>query len=151
VLPKHTKLTLNSQSNTTKLWDLPTARIHLREDGIVVYEMKEGTVQTIKDYQEIVLTLIRIIGTKKRPMLTIVSKGAQVKPDAMAYSRKVEYLIPINAIGLVVPGRMEYVLAKAYQVVQKTHLEHKVFFKQDEAIEWLRQYVPEETQIPVEF
>lgn len=142
---------MNPIITPTNTWELPTVRVHLREDGIVVCEMIAGTVQTIKDYQELVLLLVRIVGSEKRPMLTIIPRGAQVKPDALAYARKVEYLIPINAIGIVVPSRLEFVLAKAYQVVQKPNLEQRVFYKETEAIDWLKQYVPVEQEIPLEF
>jgi len=113
--------------------------------------MIPGTVQTIKDYQELVLLLVRIVGSEKRPMLTIIPRGAQVKPDALAYARKVEYLVPINAIAIVVPTRLEFVLAKAYQVVQKPSLPQHVFYKEEEAMEWLKAFVPAEIEIPAEF
>jgi hypothetical protein len=119
-----------------------TARVVLRDDGIVVTRIYEGAAQSLEDARANLAASIAATDGTRRPLLVDISRGLPLEPEVRHYYTGKLLTDAFNALGLLIEatpfGRM---MGDVYLRVARPGVPTKLFADEAHAIGWLREFL----------
>jgi hypothetical protein len=118
-----------------------TARVELRDDGIVLVRIVPRVRQTLAHAQENMAASIAATGGKRRPLLIDITKVEGLDPEARHYYSGKALTDSFTAIGLRINaspfGRMA---GNIYLRISRPGIPSKLFNDDEAAFAWLREF-----------
>jgi len=120
-----------------------TAEIWLDAEGIiwVVYSQSDLDRNAIEENFKVVLELG---GGVPRPLLNIVQSVTGTDKGGRDYGTRPEIIQAVSALALVTSSMVSKVLGNFFIFVAKPEYPTRLFSSENEALAWLRHYLPEE-------
>jgi hypothetical protein len=119
-----------------------TARVVLRDDGVVVTRIHAGAAQTLDDARANLAASIAATDGTRRPLLVDISRCLPLEPQVRHYYTGKLLTDAFNALGLLIEatpfGRM---MGNVYLRVARPGVPTKLFADEAHAIAWLRGFL----------
>jgi hypothetical protein len=126
-----------------KEMETTTLIIRLRQDGIVHCTFKENSTLDIEQQLINLNSYIVITDNKKHPFLFDAREGVWVTKEARDNAITIEHLSPVCASAIVVKTLPYKLIANFYYKFNKPKNPYKVFNNEDDAVEWLKNFIQE--------
>ena len=131
-----------TEDNVIKKVKINEATITLGKDGIVRVLFHKNVVLDLP-LQMLLLTIYNEITEKKKyPFLFEAFDGVTVTSEARNNAIRIEEDVPGIAYAVVASSWAYKVLANFYVKVKKPKSPYQVFSANEEAVEWLKKYIP---------
>jgi len=119
-----------------------TARVELRDDGIVVTRIHAGAAQTLEDARANLAASIAATDGTQRPLLVDISRCLPLEPQVRHYYTGKLLTDGFNALALLIEaspfGRM---MGNVYLRVARPGVPTKLFADETRALGWLRGFL----------
>lgn len=116
------------------------ATVSLRSDRIVRVLFHKNTVLDVELQMLLLNIYLEITGKEKHPFLFEAFEGVKVTREAKENAIRIQDEAPGSAYAVVVSNVAYYLIASFYLKVKKTKMPYRVFWKREEAIEWLKTF-----------
>jgi hypothetical protein len=131
-----------SPINYTPQYQTDTTRVWIKEDILFVTYLSNAEIN-IDTKKELHRKYTELLQFGSLPMLLRLEDGVTITKEAREFSRKIEDKQPFSACAVLV-NRLAYkILANFYARFYRPKKPFRVFDKENEAIEWLQQFIPE--------
>jgi hypothetical protein len=117
-----------------------SARIWLGNDGIVHIINSPGYKVKLEDAKQNVHAAKKF-GDKKRPLYVDITRIESVSKDAREYYASIEAAKRISVCAMVVGSPISKVVGNFFLGLNKPHYPVRLFTSEEEALDWLRNYV----------
>jgi hypothetical protein len=119
-----------------------TARVMLRDDGVVVTRINAGAAQTLDDARANLAASIAATGGTRRPLLVDISRCLPLQPPVRHYYTGKLLTDAFNSLGLLIEatsfGRM---MGNVYLRVARPGVPTQLFARRASAAKWLSKHV----------
>lgn len=115
--------------------------VALRDDGIVLIDVKANQEIDIKDVKDVVATLEQIGNGKKYPLLIITGEYTLPTAEARAYIATPESDPYASAEAYVVTSLSQKLVGNVYLNFNKPARPTHIFTSEEKAVEWLKQFL----------
>jgi len=115
--------------------------VSLREDGIVLVDIKANQEIDVKDVKDVVGALEQIGNGKKYPLLIITGEYTLPTAEARAYIATAESDPYASAEAYVVKSLSQKLVGNVYLSFNKPARPTHIFTSEEKAIEWLKQFL----------
>lgn len=109
-------------------------------NGIVHVVYQDGADIGMEIKREMHKAFLELTGGLKMPFLYTNRGSFWISKDAREYARKIEPQQPFRAVAYVAPNLAIRLMADFYGKFYKPEVPYKVFGKEDDAVEWLKQF-----------
>lgn len=134
---------LNRQIKKMKIIELETARVQLREDGIMHIHIKEGREMHLNDAIKVVGAMGKLGNHQKYPVLIDCGEFATIDKEVRIFSAGKEANIYTLADAIAYHSLAHKLLIDFYVNHNKPTIETKVFTDNEEADVWLKTFIKE--------
>jgi hypothetical protein len=121
--------------------ELPHSKIYVREDGICVVDVTDDLVITRKELSEILDAIELISGGNKMPVLSLFKPGNTADKTARELSSSARGSQFTKADAMIVHNITQKIIANFYMKFNKPDKPPRFFSSEEDAIEWLREFV----------
>jgi hypothetical protein len=121
--------------------ELPEAVIRERHDGIIQVTFKEGITLDLDLQIRLHEKYSEICKGKRLPFLYNAMDHVTVTKEAKEYAIKIEDTTPVKASAILVNNLAYKLIAEFYQRINKPRKPYKIFRKQEDAVQWLKQFL----------
>jgi len=118
------------------------AKLWVGEDGICRVIHAPDTVVTLQDAQETMAEYLKINDGKRLPLLVDTKSMRSISREARHYYASADAAARASAVALVVKTPVSEVLGNFYLGLSHPHLPSRLFTSEDDALEWLKDYLP---------
>lgn len=133
---------MTEQTTVIDTIEMPTVVLSRRSDGLVVLRVRDGARQTVADARQNVAALARMAEGEPRPCLLDMRAPNTTDRGVREYYASKEGAGPILAMAVLMPPSMMRVLGNLFLAFTAPIHPTKLFSDEDEAIAWLRKFVP---------
>jgi microsomal dipeptidase-like Zn-dependent dipeptidase len=123
-----------------KIYDTPTSTFWFDDNGIICAIIKNNPTQTLEDTVENIEGFKKVIGSKKVCMMIDVTYSPESTKETRDYV-SVEFPKFVKAIAMISESALGTMLANLFFTIKKQPYPTKMFNKENEAKEWLKQYL----------
>jgi len=124
----------------TKVYDWPTSTFWFGEDGILYSVSKKAGPRSLEETRKTVEEFKAIIGDKKVCMLIDVTNSSESNKETRDYVAT-EFPKFVKAIAMVSKSALGKMLANLFFSIKTQPYPTKMFNNENEAREWLKQYL----------
>ena len=124
-----------------KIIELETARIQLREDGIMHIHIKEGREMHLNDAIQVIEAVGKLGNKQKYPVLIDCGEFATIDKEVRIFSASKKANIYTLAEAIAYHSFAHKLLINFYVDYNKPTIETKVFSNNEEAITWLQTFI----------
>lgn len=121
--------------------ELDSATISLRNDGIILYSIKDNISISEKDSKEMVEAAGKLGELKKFPILIMGEKHTLADKEAREFGASAEGTKFAIAVAFVIKSLAQKILGNAYLKINKPVVPTALFDKEEKAIEWLKSFI----------
>ena len=116
-----------------------TARIKLREDGLLEFWVRDGARETLDTSKENMAAIARLV-TEPTPVLALMAGIREATAEAREYFRNSEISERIiSKVALVVDSPVSMVIGNVYLRVNRPQKPRRIFTSKEEAEVWLKE------------
>ncbi len=124
---------------------VPEAKIWLEDDGIVRIKYPDNFHITM-DVMESVYQQHLQITTEKRPILADCGTVASVDYDAQQFVSTEERAALTSALAVIVKSAFTRAMGEMFMMFHKPPYPTRMFQHEEDALEWLKTFLPDETK-----
>lgn len=117
------------------------SKLWLGEDGIVRIIWVPGAEVTLEDAQETMATYLKINQGRKRPLFVDTKTMKSLAREARHYYASEEAARVASAVAVIVGTPVSRVLGNFYLGLSNPHLPTRLFSSEEDALEWLKEYI----------
>ena len=128
-----------------KIIELETARIQLREDGIMHIHIKEGREMHLNDAIQVVEAIGKLGNKQKVPVLIDCGEFATIDKEVRMFSASEKANVYTLAEAVAYHSFAHKLLIDFYVDYNKPSIETKVFSSNEEAVDWLKKIAQDKT------
>jgi hypothetical protein len=125
-----------SESITTR-----TAKLWLREDGLIQVVALRGVKSQLADAQENVAAIATLAADKRWPVLVDMRASLGIDHETRAYYSSVEGVKSDTALALLVGSPVTRVMANFFISINRPQVPTKLFTSEAEAVAWLKTFI----------
>ena len=126
---------------SNKKYQFDILSVSLREDGIVLIDVKANQDIDVKDVKDVVGALEQIGNGKKYPLLIVSGEYTLPTPEARAYIATAESDPFASAEAYVVTSLSQKLVGNVYLSFNKPARPTHIFTSEEKAVEWLKQFL----------
>jgi len=115
--------------------------VSLRDDGIVLVDVKANQEIDVKEVKEVVTTLEQMGNGKKYPLLIVTGEYTLPTAEARAYIATAESDPFASAEAYVVKSLSQKLVGNVYLSFNKPARPTHIFTSEEKAVEWLKQFL----------
>lgn len=120
---------------------LAKCQLWLGEDGIVRIVWIPGAEVTLENAQETMAAYLKVNQGKRRPLFVDTKSMRSLARGARTYYAS-EYAAQIaSAVAIIIGSPVSKVLGNFYLGVSNPHLPTRLFSSEEQALEWLKEYI----------
>lgn len=120
---------------------MPEAILRLRQDNIVYVTFKEGVTLDVPMQYRMLEKYNEICDGKKLPFIFDAMDHVTITKEARDNATKIEHLSPVFATAVIANTLAYKLIASFYIKFNKPKGPFKIFRNEDEAVEWLKQFL----------
>ena len=118
-----------------------TAKIWLREDGLVQAVTLPGTQEELKDAQDNLAVIAGFASDKKRPVLIDMRAMTRIEREARIYYATGGGRLVVTAVALLISSPVSRVIANFAIAVTPPPVPMRLFTSEAEAVVWLKNFI----------
>jgi hypothetical protein len=123
--------------------ETPTARVQLREDGILELRIKDGAYDTLETAVLIERTIDSLVGPSGHaPLMVVIGQGLGASEEARRLWAARQPGGTVTCIALVVRSPVSRVFGNMYVRLMKWGVPVRLFTEEADALDWLREPPP---------
>ena len=121
--------------------DTTTARIGLRDDGLLVVRVRESVQQSLADATENLALAIAETGGRRRPLLIDIRKAQPLEAEVRHHYTGQRLVEGFTALALLVEvSAFGRTMGNVYLRVARPGIPTRLFTDEDSAVRWLEGY-----------
>ncbi len=118
-----------------------TAKLWLREDGVIQLVIRPGIKVQLADAKENSAVVAQLAAEKRRPVLVDIRALLEIEREARTYYASAERVRLDTAVALLVGSPVTRVMANFFISINKPVIPTQLFTAEAEAVVWLKNFV----------
>jgi hypothetical protein len=118
-----------------------TAKIWLRDDGVIQFVILPGIKIQLADAKENAAAVAQLAADQRRPVLVDIRASLGIDHETRAYYAKAEGVKSNSALALLVESPVTRVMANFFISINKPVIPTQLFTSEAEAVMWLKNFV----------
>jgi hypothetical protein len=125
--------------------EIRSQRIWLDDDGIIHAELRAHVDVGLEDAREAIRSIGTICGERRKPVLVDIRDIKSMSRDARVYFAGEETAKFESAVALLLKSPLTRAIGNFFLGLNKTLFPTRLFTDEEEALSWLRSFLPRES------